>query len=359
MAALLEFECPACGGGLEFTPTSQTVRCPFCDTEFTPQTIEELAKANRTASAEELHWAEPEGEQMETEHLRTYICQSCGGELICDENTAATNCPYCDNPVVMSERVEGTLQPDLIIPFKLDKQAAMDALTRHMSGKKLLPKLFRSQNRIERIQGLYVPFWLYDAQVGADIQYHATKVRHWSDANYNYTETRHFGIRRAGSVSFEAVPVDGSSKMSNDLMESIEPYDLSQAVPFNAAYLAGYLADRYDVSSSDAQPRADERIKTGTVQAFESTIHGYSSVSLDQSNLSLENSRVRYALLPVWILTTHYQGKDYTFAMNGQTGKMVGDLPVDMGAYWRWFASVAVIGTAIAYILGLVFGYGG
>lgn len=359
MAALLEFECPACGGGLEFEPTSQMVKCPFCDTEFTAEAMEELARSRSSAPAEQLQWAEPEGEQLQTENMRTYICQSCGGELICDASTAATNCPYCDNPVVMSQRVEGTLQPDLIIPFKLDKQAAMDALTRHMSGKKLLPKLFRSQNRIERIQGVYVPFWLYDANVCADIQYHATKVRHWSDSDNNYTETRHFRIRRAGTIGFEAVPVDASSKMANELMESIEPYDLSQAVPFNAAYLAGYLADRYDVASNVTKTRADERIKNGTTQAFASTVNGYTTVNVENTNIALDNSRVRYALLPVWLLTTHYQGKDYTFAMNAQTGKMVGDLPVDMGAYWRWFALVALIGSVAAYLIGLLLGYGG
>ena len=354
MAALLEFECPACGGGLEFEPTSQKVKCPYCDTEFTPEAMEELAKSRNSAPAEELQWAEPEGEQLETEHMRTYICQSCGGELMCDENTAATNCPYCDNPVVMSQRVEGTLQPDLIIPIKFNKQAAMDALTRHMSGKKLLPKLFRTQNRIERIQGVYIPFWLYDADVCADMQYHATTVRRWSDSHNNYTETRHFKIHRAGTIGFEAVPVDASSKMANDLMESIEPYDLSQAVPFNAAYLAGYLADRYDVSSDITKTRAEERIKNGTAQAFQATVSNYSTVSLENANISLENSRVRYALLPAWLLTTHYQGKDYTFAMNGQTGKMVGDLPVDKGAYWRWFTIVALAGTAVAYLIGLM-----
>lgn len=360
MAALLEFECPACGGGLEFEPTSQKVRCPYCDTEFSPEVMEELTKSRNNTSSENIQWEEPEGEQwQESDNMRVYTCQSCGGELICDENTAATHCPYCDNPVVLSQRLTGTLQPDLVIPFKFDKEAAKAALIKHMSGKKLLPKLFKSQNRIEKIQGVYVPFWLYDAQVGADIRFHATTQRHWSDTNYNYTETNHYSIIRSGSLAFEAVPADGSSKMADDLMESIEPYDLSQAVDFNTAYLAGYLADKYDISSQDMQVRANDRIRNGTIQTFQNTVSGYSSVSLENSDIVLENSRVRYALLPVWMLTTQYKGKDYTFAMNGQTGKMVGDLPVDMGAYWRWFALITVIGSAVAYVLGLLLGFGG
>lgn len=356
MATTLEFECPACGGGLEFEPSSQKVKCPFCDTEFSPEAIEELARSRKTESSEELEWGETQSKQWQDGEMVTYTCQSCGGELICDAHTAATHCPYCDNPVVMSSRLTGSLQPDLIIPFKLDKQAAEAALVRHVSGKKLLPKLFRSQNRIEKIQGVYVPFWLYDADVQAEIAYHATKIRHWSDSRYHYTQTKHYRLHRAGTIAFQAVPVDGSSKMDNALMESIEPYDLTQAVDFNSAYLAGYVADKYDVTSDDSKPRANERIHNGTVQAFRNTTTNYSTVNPEHTNISLKNGRVRYALLPVWMLTTHYQGKNYTFAMNGQTGKFVGDLPVDMGAYWRWFALVSVISTVAAYILGLLFG---
>ena len=289
----------------------------------------------------------------------TYTCQSCGGELICDTHTAATHCPYCDNPVVMTSRLTGVLKPDLIIPFKLDKKAAEAALVRHMSGKKLLPKLFRSQNRIEKIQGVYVPFWLFDADAQADIRFHGTKVRNWSDSNYYYTQTRHFSVRRSGSIGFEAVPVDGSSKMENTLMESIEPFDLSQAIDFNSAYLSGFVADKYDVSSDETKTRANERIHNGTLQAFRGTASQYTTLTAENCNISLGNNRVRYALLPVWILTTQYQGKAYTFAMNAQTGKFVGDLPVDMGAYWRWFALVSAISTLAVFLLGTLLGFGG
>lgn len=360
MAALLEFECPACGGGLEFAPTSQMVRCPYCDTQITPEAMEELSNARKGDPAGNLQWQMQEDSQwQEEERIETYLCESCGGELMCDANTAATQCPYCDNPVVLSRRVEGSLRPELVIPFQLDKEAAKEALRRFMSGKPLLPKSFQSENRIDRIQGVYVPFWLFDADVEADIHYKATRVRTWSDSDYTYTSTRHYSLHRAGAVSFEAVPVDGSAKMADDLMESIEPYDLTRAVDFNTAYLAGYLADKYDVSSETTAVRANERIRSGTEQAFRQTAQSYDSVIPSGTSLQLKNSRVRYALFPVWMLTTCYRGQKYTFAMNGQTGKMVGDLPVDKGACWRWFAGIAVIASAIAYGIAILLGMGG
>ena len=288
------------------------------------------------------------------EQMNTYVCRSCGGEVLCDESTAATHCPYCDSPVVMKERLANTLRPDLVIPFKLDKAAAKEALQKHISGKVLLPKCFKSENRIDRIQGMYVPFWLYDADTDGDVTFRATRVRRWSDSNYNYTETKYYDVRRAGTMQFEAVPVDASTKMANELMESIEPYDLSQAVDFQSAYLAGYIADKYDVESDVTQSRAEERIRTSTADTLRSTVTGYDTVSLTASDIQFQDMRVRYALLPVWILSTKYQGKDYTFAMNGQTGKMVGDLPMDKTAYWLWFAGISAIGTALAYLLGML-----
>lgn len=352
MATLLEYKCPACGGALSFDSSLQKVKCPYCDTEFEMEALRELDDALNNEPQEDMTWQTGPGADWQTgeeETLCTYVCNSCGGEILCDENTAATNCPYCGNPVVMAERLAGSLRPDLVIPFKLDKEAAKAALARHLKGKPLLPKVFRSENRLEKLQGIYVPFWLFDADAQANIRYHATRVRHWSDSRFDYTQTSHYSIHRAGTLAFAGVPVDGSKKMADDMMESIEPYYLSQAVDFQTAYLAGYLADKYDVTAQQSEERANSRIKTGTEQAFASTVMGYSTVVPQSSAVRLTNSKVRYALYPVWMLSTNYRGKVYQFAMNGQTGKLVGDLPMDWGAFWKWLLGLTAAITAVAF----------
>lgn len=357
MAVLLEFKCPACGGALEFNSDVQKVKCPYCDTEFEMEALQALDEALQAAPADDMTWQTQPGndwQEGEEAQLASYVCQSCGGEILCDENTAATTCPYCGNPVVMSQQLSGSLRPDLVIPFKLDKEAAKAALARHLTGKKLLPKVFKSENQIEKIQGVYVPFWLFDADADVDIHYHATRVRSWSDSHYHYTQTKHFSIHRAGLLGFAGVPVDGSSKIANDLMESIEPYDLSQAVDFQTAYLAGYLADKYDVSAENSIQRANERIKVSAEEAFAQTVTGYSSVTPERSSVRLRGSRVRYALYPVWLLSTSYRGQVYQFAMNGQTGRFVGDLPVDKGAYWRWWALITAIASVVFFALAML-----
>ena len=130
---------------------------------------------------------------------------------------------------------------------------------------------------------------------------------------------------------------------------NLEPFDASEAVDFQTAYLAGYLADKYDVSKDDSIDRANKRIKKSTEDCFASTVRGYATLRTENSNVGINGKKTRYALYPVWILNTTWRGKKYTFAMNGQTGKMVGNLPMDKGAYWKWWAIYAAISSAVAF----------
>ncbi len=357
MAVLQEYKCPCCGGAIFFDSTIQKMKCPYCDTEFDMAAMAEYNKEVQSEQTDEMNWETAAGtdwQDGETEGLKTYVCKSCGGEIVGDENTAATSCPFCGNPVVMSGQFAGALRPDYVIPFKLDKKAAKEALNKHYKNKKLLPKVFRSENHIDEVKGIYVPFWLFDADADASIVYNATKTRTWSDSSYDYTETSYFSVNRGGSVSFERVPVDGSSKIDDNLMESIEPFDFSEAVDFNTAYLAGYLADKYDVSAEQSIQRANERIKASTERAFDSTVNGYSSVTKEHSNICLHNGRAMYALYPVWILNTKWRKKKYIFAMNGQTGKLVGDLPMDKSLYKKWLLGLWGAGSVVTFLITLL-----
>lgn len=354
MATLLEYKCPACDGALSFDSGLQKMKCPYCDTEFEVAALQEMDEVLRHEGTSDYTWqSQPEAlwSEDETQNLRSFVCNSCGGEIVGDENTAATRCPFCDNPVVMSGQFKGELRPDLVVPFQLDKEQAKAALKKHFGKKPLLPRLFTAQNRIESIQGIYVPFWLFDTDAEASIRYKATRIHTWSDSNYIYTRTSYYSLLRAGRIGFDNVPVDGSSKMSDELMESIEPYDLGKAVDFQTAYLAGYLADKYDVTADDSKPRANDRIRTSTEQAFEATTAGYASVIPVNTDIRLNGGRVRYALLPVWILTTRWKDKAFTFAMNGQTGKLVGNLPIDWKRFWMYVLS---IGMSIGAVLSLI-----
>ncbi len=361
MSVLQQYKCPCCDGAIAFDSSVQKMKCPYCDTEFDMETLQSYDNVLQNEQADDMKWDTTAGNEWqpgETEGLRVYACKSCGGEIVGDETTAATSCPFCGNPVVMMGQFSGALKPDYVIPFKYDKKQAIAALKKHYGGKRLLPKVFSQQNHIDEVKGVYVPVWLFDADVNANIRYKATKVRTWSDSNYYYTETSFYAVTRGGTIGFERVPVDGSTKMDDALMESIEPFNFNEAVDFQTAYLAGYFADKYDVDSEQSVIRANERIRQSTADAFASTVRGYTTVEPVSSGIALSNGVAKYALYPVWLLNTTWNGNKYSFAMNGQTGKLVGDLPLDKAAYRKWlFGLTALVGAAafaISYLMWLL-----
>lgn len=367
LSTLQEYKCPCCGGAMAFDSGLQKMKCPYCDSVFEMDALagmdadlqnDQTDHTDGTDDAQETTGGNT-WQEGEADGLRSYICDSCGGEIIGDENTAATVCPFCGNPVVMKGQFKGMLKPDLVIPFKLDKKAARESLLRHMSGKRLLPPIFKDENHIDEIKGVYVPFWLYDTDVSARMSYRATRIRTWSDNEFNYTETQYYDVFRSGSIGFEHVPVDGSTKMPDDLMESLEPFDIREAVPFQTAYLAGYLADKYDVDSEQSAEHANARVRQSTIDAFASTVQGYASVMPGSSDVQLHGSKAVYALYPVWILHTTWNGSKYVFAMNGQTGKFVGDLPVDQSAAVRWTIGLTAAFGAVSYVIALLLNMSG
>ena len=358
MAVLQEFKCPCCDGAIEFDSTLQKMKCPYCDAEFEMDALQAYQNDLNETPQENMSWDTAAGSEWtegETEGLRVYTCNTCGGEIVADESTGASECPFCGNPVIMTGQFAGALKPDLVIPFKVDKKSAIAALQNHYKGKLLLPKVFKDQNHIKEVKGLYVPVWLFDTDADAFVRYKATRTRTWSDSQYRYTETSHYSVTRGGGIGFENVPVDGSTKMDDTLMESIEPFNIADAVDFQTAYLSGFLADKYDVDAEASIARANERIKSSTEDVFASTVQGYTSVVPVSSTINLQNGRARYALYPVWILNTQWNGQKFTFGINGQTGKIAGDLPMDKGKFWTWLLGIAGAATAVSFALSYLF----
>lgn len=361
MSEIKEYKCPACGGAMEFDSASQKMKCPYCDTEISIEEYEALEEKEPEVSTAQVGEQEKEQEdasdwdQEEIDGMAVYICQSCGGEIAADKNTGATTCPFCGNRVVLKGQFEGRLKPDYIIPFKLDKKAAKTAYYNHLKGKAFVPRTFKDENHIDEIVGVYVPFWLFDLDAQADITYNAERMRVWESGDMEYTEHEYFRVDRSGGVSFEHIPEDGSRKMEDDLMESLEPYQFADAVPFKTAYLAGYVADRYDVEVEECMKRAKSRVKKSAEREFRETVKGYHVVTVADSKVRIKESQHKYALYPVWILNTTWKENKYIFAMNGQTGKIVGDLPADKGAFWKYVVSRGVVWGAIIYILMWLF----
>lgn len=359
-AQVTNYQCPACTGPLHFDPETGKVACEFCGSSYELAEIEALYKKKDEAAASAKEAAQRSAEWdtsgigdwgEDANGMKSYSCPSCTAELICDASTAATSCPYCGNPTVVPGQFSGSLKPDFVIPFKLEKDDAVAALKKHYGKRFFLPKAFKDKNHIEKVQGVYVPFWLFDGQAEGTAVYDAARLRVFRKGEYEITETSHFVVTRAGDVAFEKIPVDASTKMPDAHMDSIEPFDYSELKPFSTAYLPGFLADKYDVTIEQSKQRADERCSNTLESKLRETVIGYTTVIPRQQEISIEQGKVHYALLPVWLLSTKWNNKNFLFAMNGQTGKLVGDLPVDRKKYWLTLLCLGVL----LSIIGLLF----
>lgn len=351
MAAQVDnYKCLACGGPIEFSSATGKLECEYCGSSYEVEEMEahfnQKHESATTGASDTSSLNEAWG--ADGENMRIYSCPSCRAELICDQTTAATSCPYCGNPTVIPGQFEGVMKPDLVIPFKLDKDAAVKALKEHYKGKVFLPSAFSKENHINEIKGVYVPFWLFDSKAEASVDFLATKSSTRREGDYEVTTTRHFAVHRGGTVSFEKIPVDASTKMPDEYMDAIEPFDYGELKPFKAAYLPGYLADKYDVSAEECSKRADERASNSAYEAIATSVVGYHTCTAVKKDIQMKKEQVKYAMLPVWLLHTKWNGQDYLFAMNGQTGKMIGKLPVSKGKFMAWFSGIAVAASLIS-----------
>lgn len=347
------YQCPACTGPLEFSADTGKLACEYCGSAFEVAEIE-AKHAQKQTKAEDAWHAQKVGgtwSKKEADGLRAYSCPSCGAEIICDATTAATACVYCGNPSVVPGQFSGSLKPDYVIPFKLKKEAAVQALKKYYRGKVFLPKAFAEANHISEIKGVYVPFWLFDGDVDCFANYNASNSRTYRSGDYRVTETDHFRVHRAGRFRFERVPADASSKMPDKHMDSIEPFDYSGLRPFSTAYLPGYFADKYDVGAEESAKRINERLRNSASELLRSTVNTYQTVLERNAQVHIQKGEIKYALLPVWMLHTKWKDKDYLFAMNGQTGKLIGDLPVSGGRFAAWMAGIALPLMAILALL--------
>lgn len=357
--ATTTYKCPSCGSPLVWG--GEGLQCEACGNKYKTEDMQAYAEAlEKNARESRMDWQGFENharfDSEEAQKMRTFNCTTCGAEVMTDENTAATRCVYCGSPALIPERFEGGLRPDAVIPFLVSREEAEKKLRAHFDGKKLLPNDFVRSCRVEEVTGLYVPYFLFDCEADARMTYRTTRVRTRRQGDYMVTYTSHYYVEREGEVQFARIPVDASSRVSNVLTEAVEPFDFNALCDFKMPYMAGYQADKYDETIENCIPRVNERVTESTVNAFRDTVQGYVSVAPDQQKLNLTRGQTRYVLLPVWLLTVRYGDQSFPFAINGQTGKLVGELPVDKGKYRLLKLGLCAGITAAIFVILSLFG---
>lgn len=345
MGNVIDNQCPNCGARIHFNPKLGKFKCDYCDSILTE---EELNKGKK--------WEEitaPEADQ--NINYVSYNCPDCGAEIIADEQTAATFCVYCGNVAILKNKLSGAFKPDKLIPFKNEKQDAINAFKQISKGRPLTPNEFNSEKNIEKIRGLYVPFWLYEIKVSGTINATGINTKSWTSGDRRYTKKDYYSLVRSGECLYERIPADASTRFNDDIMNTLEPYDYNELIDYKHAYLAGFLAEKYDIEKEKMYPDAAKRAVNSTEELFLTDMGYYDSKVIKTKELKNELIKSEYALLPVWMVNVKFDGKYYLFAMNGQTGEFIGDIPIDKKKLIKWcivtFIVTFIIVVLVSYII--------
>jgi len=350
MGKVLDEKCLNCGASIKFDSKKHKFICEYCHGEFTIDEInkhkKELKKENNLTREFSL-----------MEDMEGYHCNSCGAEIISLENIASTSCIYCKSSAIIKNRLTGIYKPDGIIPFKYNKEDAINKFKEICNGRPLIPKGFNSQENIQEMEGLYVPFWLYDTENNAYLSADCTKVSTWMDSRYAYTKTSYYKVERGGKIKFSSIPNDAATRFDDKIMNAIEPFNYNDLKEFNTSYLAGYLSEKYDVKADDAYKNSKERIENDSRNYLKNSINGYNSIVVKENTNDIIIHETKYVLLPVWVLNIKYKDKIYHFAMNGQTGKLVGEIPVDKKKLILSIIITFILSILLVLVIFLILGY--
>ncbi|MBQ3776001.1 MAG: hypothetical protein II847_07720 [Ruminobacter sp.] len=339
MAESINYKCPACGGAMDFDIKTHKLKCQFCDSEFTVDDVVATKGAKKFNKDGEFvrknHFNEPEEPIVrhlapgddETCKYDTYACRQCGGEIQIPPTVISTICPYCGNNVVFYDKLTGNHIPDLVVPFKIEKFALKEAYQQHLKFKPFVPGKFKRENTFEQIRGYYIPFWIYDLKAEGGATFKAEREDPQKVSVYK--------AHRRGYMLFESIPEDSSKFFDDAMTESLEPFVFNDAIPFETEYLSGFEAHVYDESCNEGAEKASNRAAMTLIDALQETVsHMYSRVTFESDDIKTTDIQAQSVLYPIWMLTTKWNGEEYYFAMNAQTGTFVGNLPRNNVVYF-------------------------
>lgn len=318
------FKCKNCGSNVVFEPAKGKMYCPHCESVDSEDRIQ-----GRSITQ----------------------CVNCGAPMEVPDYASAGRCGHCGCYVVFEERVEGIYEPHMILPFMVNKGNAVRAMEAEFERRLFTPSDFMSAKSLEKMTGIYVPFWLYDYNACYDFVGEGTRVRSWTSGNTKYVETSYYEIVRKMEVDFDKIPVDASYAMEDGVMDLMEPYEYHRIQEFDPKYMSGFYGEIYNQGAPELEGRAQVKARNSSEELMRQSLQTYNSVKPLRKDLNLQRSGVNYALMPVWQYLYRYKGKTYQFHVNGQTAKVIGTTPVSMGKVVGYGVSVFAIVTAICSLL--------
>jgi hypothetical protein len=335
IAALEKHACAACGAQAVWNPSKQLLECPFCGTSA-PFTLDEgsgafvendLAKALRELPDEARGWLAEK---------RTVQCQSCKAVSVFDPERVGQNCSFCGSPALVDyKEIKAPIRPQAVLPFKVSESQVREQIRRWYASKWLAPGKLKSRALVDQIRGVYLPYWTFDAQAvcpwtaEAGHYYYTTET--YRD-NRGYTQTRQVRHVRwepaAGEVRhfFDDEPVPGTQGVSHDLLKQVEPFPTTALVPYDTAFLSGFVVEHYQIVLLDAAGNSEQSMSR---QLFDMAAHEVPGDTYQNLQIHpvFSAQTFKHILVPVWLLSYLYGTKPYQVVVNGQTGIMAGRYP--------------------------------
>lgn len=295
--------CSNCSGRLIFNPASQKLECAACGSMFSPEEVRDI-------------YADVHSKYYET---RVYTCGHCGAEVITSDSEVSTFCVYCGNPAIVFNRISKEYRPDGIIPFSVTKEDAIKNINIRFRKNPIVPKEVMSKLTPANIRGIYVPYWIINADY-TEADFLSGKVKRGKR-----TETRYYS--RAGDIAVKNVPIDGSKILNDDVSRKLEPFYLENAKAFDEDYLNGFYSNTSDMNYFDLKKSAAYRCHKLFEDEVVKTVKA-KDVKIEDSVYWVDvHDDPVYMMFPVWFFTFKYNDKPYTILVNGQSGKVVGTMP--------------------------------
>jgi DNA-directed RNA polymerase subunit RPC12/RpoP len=352
---VLEVPCPSCAGKLLYDADHQKISCKYCGYK------EDFDKANDRVTEQGLFEAIEKSTQfsMTSEGKHVYNCSGCGSKVMLDKAEVHVRCSFCGSKNVNEEAFESNyIQPAGIIAFKNSEAKAQEIYKEWIGKGFFTPKKLKTGSFVNNLQGVYIPFWTYDADTQsqwcgyAGKYYYVTKTRYVNGKTESYQEQRTEWIWREGvhAKFFDDVLVSSSRGAAQNEVQKIFPYNLKEVVNFNPKLLLGWEAEIYNIDVKNGYRTAEE--------IMNNTIHDECTEMLRMDtyrDLQVRTQKsaqtFKHLLLPLWICSYDYNGKIYKFLVNGQTGKIEGSKPIDK----MKVAICIIIGIIILLILFFLF----
>lgn len=314
------FDCNGCGGPLRFDPSTQKMLCAYCGNSYE---VDSLNKNNNAIEDNEYD-------------VTLFTCPQCGGQLGGVETSSAEFCSFCGTPLILNSRMSHMKSPKYIIPFKKSKEASVKALHKHLRKAFFTPNGFKNA-KIDSVRGIYIPTWTYDIEQKGNVTLEVNEEeRKLVGDSYN----SEYALTSKIDVLYEGIPHDASEDFADRISETLEPYEYKDRKPFNAAYVAGFFSDILDVDSSRYKEDAINMANEHTYNELLNQVDvGYGELKeVNEKGLtSLLHTKVRNidnVLIPVWFFAYRNKNRVAYAAVNGETGKVVSDLPIDIKKIW-------------------------